>query len=372
MPDFSNAPWLNTPNLGGTRLPKVDPDRMREWLLEHGFKPHPSRRDEYITSECPECGSGKAWRVMVSIRTGMLNCHGCGHGRRNVYRWTAEWDGVTMTETLEALSSERAPNVDDLWREVKEEIKHEQHGLKIVAPDVGRVHWLDQSGSLPESWMADALTATMKRGFSFEWLLSKSIGFGRSGRYVNRVIIPVFFNQQFVWLQAWDWTKTSDIKYHSPTRVDGVLGRAQILYQWDGYCKSDVIVVAEGVFNAWSAELAGYPTTASFGKGMSVEQFSLLLDAPARAVIFAYDNDALARATALALDLVRFQKQAWIVKYADDQDLNDHLEVSGVDAVRGILSAARPPDPFDLTSVRKVVQPLLGPSPKNTIGKQRF
>lgn len=316
----------------------LDEARLVEWLYAEGFTDHPGRRNEYISETCPECGSGgKRWRFMVRS-DGWANCYSCGYGTRNGFKVVADWLGCSFAEAQELVGSAHLADPDQVW---KTSSTAPVPTTPIpIAPDVSGVVWWS-GGVLPEEWMSNALEATMARGFTREFLLTKSIGFGMVGRYQGRVVIPVFFGGHFVWLQAWDWTRTSKIKYHSPKRVEGAVQRRDILGQWDLYGgTTGTLVVTEGIYNGWSCEVVGYPAVFSFGKGMTDEQRALLLTCPARTIVLAYDLDARFVSGPLACDLVRQGRDVRLVNYPDGRDLDEHQPEDR----RSMLSSAVPPD----------------------------
>ncbi len=323
---------------------EVDPEKMRRWLRQHGFRKHGSRKYEYLSPHCPFCGDGRDWRVMVNEITGYFHCWGCGTGRKNTFRWISEAEDISIAEAVALVGRDGAADIDAVFAEAVAEVHAEAPLLRSMVPDTTGVYWWSGE-ALPAPWCHDALAATVARGFSVEFLLGKRIGFGLHGRYVGRVVLPVFFGGVMVWLQAWDWTRTDSIKYHSPSTVPGIVGRRQVLFQWDHCQRANVIVLAEGIFNAWTAELAGYASIASFGKSLSPEQFALLLPfvrAPRRLIV-AFDADARRQAVRLYYHVLRFGGAASIVKYVDDRDMN----ALGVQATAAMLASAGAPDWLD-------------------------
>lgn len=323
---------------------EVDPDRFLAVLKRQRFRAHPSRRDEWLSETCLICGTGRTWRVMANIRTGYVNCYGCGRGWRSPFRWFAESHGVSIEEAVQEIGAEGAQSLEAAFQVVAAEIAAEQHGLRYQCPPLDGIWWWDGATTdWPEAWIADAFSAAVRRGFTAAQLAAKRIGFATSGRFVGRVIMPVFFKGLLVWFQGWDWTKTREVKYDSPVALPDTIGRRHVLAQWDLYSTAETLVLAEGLFNTWTAELAGFPAVASMGKSLSPEQRTLLLAAPARQIIIAFDADALKKTTQpLARELTGLGKTALIVRYPDDRDLNDH----GVDGTRRLILAASPLDWF--------------------------
>lgn len=323
----------------------VDEDRFVDWLYDEGFTDHPGRRNEFISATCPECGTGsKRWRFMVRS-DGWANCYSCGYATRNGFKVVEDWTGCTQSEAQEQVGSLHFAGDDVVWETAPAPGPPPEAAAPVyVAPDVSGVWWWDGSSSFREAWMADALEATVARGFTREFLLSKAIGFGVLGRYQGRVVLPVFFGGHFVWLQAWDWTRTEEIKYQSPKRVEGAVNRRDLLGQWDLYGgTTGTLVVTEGIFNGWSAEVAGFPTVFTFGKAMTDEQRALLLSSPAATIVLAHDDDARFLSGPSAAEMVRQGRDVRLVNYPDPRDLDER----DVASRRLLIEQATPPHWLD-------------------------
>ena len=319
---------------------ELDPVKFEAWLEESGFEPHPSRHGEWISAECPDCGSGgsaKAWRFMVDSSRGIMSCFGCGlpdRRRGDPFQLVADMDGSSIDEARRLIGSMDIITVETDFEAPTKKPERFVLPEEPKAPNCVGVEWWNGQ-SVSAEWMVRALEATMARGYTQEFLLSKSIGFGANGRYEGRVVIPVFSNGQFVWLQAWDWTKTSDIKYHSPKRGDGML-RQNLVYQLDTWSEAEVLVVCEGAFNSWAVELAGYPAVATFGKGMTDAQWGLLFQSKAKTIVLAYDDDAIDVARRKAVQFRAYGKRVLLVRYPDGRDMDDHH----VKTVQALVSQA--------------------------------
>lgn len=300
----------------------LDEERWERWLLEVGFQPHYSRADEFIRSDCPFCGSGsdKAHRVMASV-AGMVNCYSCGSGYGAV-RFVMQEEGATRAVAESLLCSDGyMEDIDEVF--VPKPPPKRTSGLipldfqhRPLVPDMALYQW-----------EVNALEALYKRGFPFEFLIQTGVGFGLHSphsRWSNRVTLPVYEDGVCVWAQAWDWTKQSDIKYQSPKR-DEATPRSRVIY-WPHMLKIPAkrLVVLEGVFNAWAALQAGDCAVATFGKGLSDEQFSRILRSAAEEIVIAYDHDALEVAHGIAGRLFEYGKTARVIEFPDDRDLNDY------------------------------------------------
>lgn len=314
---------------------EVSEARFAEYLESSGFEPHASREGEWQSSECHICGDGRAGRVMASEK-GVVNCYGCARGW-NAFWWVADREGIGLLEAkmligevplLEEVEVAPPPAPGEL--ELRE--------LRLPA------HWgVDH---LPAPWMHAALQAVVNRGFSLDFLRSKLIGFGTGGVWSMRVVLPVWFKGVHVWAQAWDWQRRSDVKYMSPAKEKGIVGRKELVYQWDLYrYHPGPVVVGEGVFNTWAVEQVGYPGVATFGKGVSETQKALLMGMASESIIVAFDPDAHEQAAKLATEFMSLGKRAFVLDWPDPKsDLND----LPMDVRREVLASAREVSWWDL------------------------
>jgi len=316
-----------------------DPEKLTEWLYEHGFE-ESRRADELRRNDCPLCSGEKADKVWANIESGLVNCYSCGG--RSAFNFVMEVEGITFREALAIIGQDtqaraRADGAEEVFRPAPPV----PPGKTFQTPDSTGIVWLAPDSQL-SGWAYDAIAATMARGFTWDWLIAKRVGLGLCGRFERRVIIPVFYQGHLIWWQAWDWTRTSDIKYDSPWVPEDAVGRRDCFYQWDLYGACETVVLAEGQFNAWASEMVGWPSIASFGKGLSPEQLSLLMASPIDTIILALDPDAHIEATRLADTLTGVGKRVVFPQWPSLADMND----LGVEQRRAALVRASSPDWF--------------------------
>jgi len=113
-----------------------------------------------------------------------------------------------------------------------------------------------------------------------------------SGKYKNRVILPIFDSGDFVYFMARDITDTSSKKYLNPTREE-VLGNGtgRLLFNYDFLREGDTSVVTEGTFNCLHNVKKNYVLNAVFGKIIGAQQLEKLKKKKVKKIILAYDND---------------------------------------------------------------------------------
>lgn len=129
------------------------------------------------------------------------------------------------------------------------------------------------------------LRAYMKRrDIPMETLMKHHCGICRSGRYMNRLIIPVIFNGSVVSFQAADMTGVADLKYDSaPNDIN------EYLYNYDNIVYGGRMILVEGVLDMWRVE---DDCVASFGTHLTDKQKFLILNRHPSELIFLWDEDA--------------------------------------------------------------------------------
>lgn len=123
-----------------------------------------------------------------------------------------------------------------------------------------------------------------RRGVVRQTLIDNCCGICRYGKYMNRMIIPVFFNNNIVSFQAADLTGWAELKYDTaPGDIN------QYLYNYDDIIDSGRIIITEGVLDCWRV---GKDAVCTFGTHVTDKQFNLILDKRPSELVFLWDKDA--------------------------------------------------------------------------------
>lgn len=126
-----------------------------------------------------------------------------------------------------------------------------------------------------------------RRNIDLEVLVEHQCGCCLVGDYMNRLIIPVFFEGSMVGFQAADMTGRSKTKYVADTKGSRI---KEYFYRWDKLDKSlGYVIIVEGVVDTW--RLRGNALS-SFGTSLTQEQKRLLIKLNPKKLIFAFDGDA--------------------------------------------------------------------------------
>lgn len=122
-----------------------------------------------------------------------------------------------------------------------------------------------------------------RRKIDLATILDKKCGICRVGRYMNRLIIPVFYEGKQVSFVAADLTGTAKQRYEFPdTSIN------HYLYGYDDL-KNSWAIITEGVLDAWRVQ---EDVSAIFGSYLTIHQKSLLLKKNLDYLIFCLDGDA--------------------------------------------------------------------------------
>ena len=121
-----------------------------------------------------------------------------------------------------------------------------------------------------------------RRKFSLDHVISKGCGICRVGPYMNRMIIPVYFEGQQVSFVAADLTGKAKLKYDMP-------GSTKYLYGYDDLKQGGTIIVEEGVLDQWRT---GEDAIAMLGSYLTDKQKTLIIKKQPENLIFCLDGDA--------------------------------------------------------------------------------
>lgn len=123
-----------------------------------------------------------------------------------------------------------------------------------------------------------------RRKILLETTILHKCGICRTGSYMNRMIIPVFFNKSVVGFQAADLTGRADLKYKTSSNDIN-----DYLYEYDNIKPSRRIIITEGILDAWRV---GNDAVCTFGTHLTEKQKQLILDVHPKELILLWDNDA--------------------------------------------------------------------------------
>jgi len=124
-----------------------------------------------------------------------------------------------------------------------------------------------------------------QRKVAREVLIEHRCGICTVGECMNRLVIPVYYQDELVSYQAADMTGRSDVKYRTAKNEIN-----QFLYRWDMVDLSlGYLVLVEGVLDAWRL---GGNTVATFGTSLTTRQRTLIVQSKVPCIVLCWDGDA--------------------------------------------------------------------------------
>ena len=128
-----------------------------------------------------------------------------------------------------------------------------------------------------------------RRNISKETLIEHGVGICRTGKYMNRIIIPVFYQGKLVSFQAADLTGFANLKYRSAPQSMGRIN--DFLYNYDKIEVGGRMIVEEGVLDAWRT---GDEAVAAFTSNLTKAQVQLIMDKELSELYFCFDCEGIA------------------------------------------------------------------------------
>ena len=155
----------------------------------------------------------------------------------------------------------------------------------------------------------------LRRNISLDVLIQHQCGICEVGEYMNRLIIPVYFQGVLKGFQAAAMTVRAETKYKADT-VNSLI--KQYFYRWDRIDKNlDYVVVVEGILDAWRLY---HNTLCSFGISLSSNQKKLLIKLNPKKLIFCPDSDAYMNTLRTAEEFTPFIEEVYIIQFPEGED----------------------------------------------------
>ena len=234
-----------------------------------------------INIQCPFCNDHSN-HCGIFQNTMIFNCWRCnarGPFERLLVRLTnfSELECKKIIEDFDTTFKENT--VDQIISILNNERKTKKHlGIKeVMLPEYFEKVTLDIVFPLLFKYLK-------RRKISLNTVIKAGCGICRVGKYMNRLVIPIYFHQTLVAFQAADLSGFAHLKYKT--------GPAEVfindyLYDYDNIGKR--MVVTEGILDAWRT---GDDAVATFGTHFTERQKQLVLDKKLDELIVAWDGEA--------------------------------------------------------------------------------
>jgi hypothetical protein len=122
-----------------------------------------------------------------------------------------------------------------------------------------------------------------RRDLYIEDLTERGCGICRTGKFMNRLIIPVYEGGELVAFQAADMTGRAQVKYkNSDNDMD-------YLYGLDDIQEGGLMILTEGLMDQWRVRECAVCT---FGASLTEKQQTRIIDSKIQQLVFGWDGDA--------------------------------------------------------------------------------
>ena len=125
-----------------------------------------------------------------------------------------------------------------------------------------------------------------KRGFTLPMIEQYRLGYCVTGRYYERIIIPMFEHGQLVYYIARTIDAKQHLRYMNPPST--AVSKRQVVFNFDAGFWHDTVVLCEGAFDAMSV---GENAVALMGKEATAEQIAKIARYKNKAIVL-LDSDA--------------------------------------------------------------------------------
>ena len=258
---------------------------VTEFMFAHFEQVKTSKGGTHFLARCPLCGDSKKnpfkKRFNLDYYNGVpgWNCFNCGeHG--NFYDIYSIMKGISYDDAVERLQNPEWKRGD---RRKNDEVKKRLDKKKEVKEEIEFTYYnsiLEDCKNPPERYLNALKNFRQDRKIP-QWA---KLYICYQGRYKNRIIIPIFDNEDIVYFQARRIPKTKLVpKYDNPASPKEIIIVNYNLFDPDKY-----IVVSEGIVDAW---MVGTQGTTCLGKFISEEFLEKLFAMTKKGVIIALDND---------------------------------------------------------------------------------
>ena len=238
--------------------------------VENSFPEARRSGDERIV-HCFLCG-GK-WKLYINVEKRRYFCYKCEAGRgANLVTLIRDHRGVTEHGAWEILRSNRYQGYETRsYGDIYEARQSVPLPATVLPPEYTPFYPRED---LAESVLGSrGLAYLRRRGLTEADFMLYRIGYCASGRYRNRIIVPVVRDGEVVYFLARRFFGYGGPRYLNPRNEEIREHPSNLLFNWDGAKSSATLQITEGVFDAIGL---GEDATSVFGKQIHPGQLRLL------------------------------------------------------------------------------------------------
>lgn len=310
----------------------IRPIDIGRYLRELGAHESQGSKGTEWAVKCPFCG--KAGHCYVNEWSGAWVCYRCGEKGLSILRLAAEIEGISRSAAFRRLQEIAArPGYDTRAAPPPEvptyvDVPLPEEFTPVVDAD-GRVR-------LP--------LYLKERNITVETAAAFGLGFCTSGRYANRVILPIDCPR--------GRSFTSRLTLPGEPRYLAGQWAGRLLFGWHTIAGSDWCVVVEGPFDTLMTAQAQLPVVGQMGMTLRKSQEDMLRAAGIKRMVFLLDAGAYKAAVEAA------SKITWAEALVARLESGDPHS-AGEDGIRAAVAAAASIGAARLSGVRAMVQGLV-------------
>lgn len=222
----------------------------------------------WVEVQCPFCADGSQ-HCGVNPATELFSCWKCGqkgHFIDLLMELSGLSYGTCKSLVTESISNFREPVLDTIRNALEGEQRESESSPsgEVVLPKIFELITDDTNFPLLDMYL-------QRRNIARDTLMEHECGICKTGEYMNRMIIPVFYQGKLVSFQAADLTGFGGLNYQAAPLSMGRIN--DYLY---GYDKIDkIMIVVEGVTDKWRV---GIEAVAAFTSHLTPAQVQLIKD----------------------------------------------------------------------------------------------
>jgi len=163
-----------------------------------------------------------------------------------------------------------------------------------------------------------------RRNIELNTLISNNCHLCEVGRYMHRMIIPIYYQGVLVSYQAADLTGKADIKYDT---AKGDINN--FLYNYDNLTQASALILVEGILDAWRLSPNGKPVQyggetycvcATFGTHITTAQKALIEDKKLNSLLFCWDFETYWKAKKQSRHFEPYINEVQVIKLPAGED----------------------------------------------------
>jgi DNA primase len=266
---------------------------------------------------CPFCNHKKP-KLIINVKTGQYNCWTC-------FPKTKGKTPVSLFKKL-GVDLERIKEMKGYFKNDTTIIDEDTRDKSVFLPKEFE-SFTKNDGSLE---YRRAISYLKMRGIESQDVLKYNLGYCKTGRYRNKVIVPSYDKTgKLNYFIARSYEKDPYLKYDAPSVNKTEIVGMEYFINWQV-----PVILCEGVFDAIAIKRNAIPL---FGKSIPKALMLKLVESQVKTIYLALDKDALREALEYSQTLLDHGKEVYLIEL-DGKDPSD----LGFEKMTHLLQHAKP------------------------------